>query len=265
LPTCPECDAVLPIADPTPPDHGDEVLPSVDDPGEPRPMSGPLTMLRYDYRTVEAERPSEGWVDRVLQKKRTPPPTPAGRPGAADNAPPSDFPPSRPVLPSYPSMSPSRPAPAPVAAKRDPASEGQVPIEAAVVLGLLLVVTILALAKSSVIWAGVLQLMTVAILAAVAVGAGYRRDEFRAMWVGFAVFGSVYFLLANVGALSAAFGPGLPTSQALGWMYARMYTRLAGVRDLSEFIRIGQSLCTLVAGLVGAGVGWWSREMAHRA
>lgn len=72
----------------------------------------------------------------------------------------------------------------------------------------------------------------------------YRRAAKRAFWVGFAVFGWIYFGLALAPHVSDGFAPHLPTSRGLGLAYAKLHPdRSNGVVNLtaSNFLFTAQS------------------------
>ncbi len=111
------------------------------------------------------------------------------------------------------------------------------------------------------------------------VGALVRRGPARPFWIGFAVFGTGYFLLALVGEVALAQivadfrqmrpEPKLPTTRLLTWAepYLRSTPGMNPNTNLirrgiivpvanGDYIEVGHSILTVIFALVGGWVGW---------
>src|SRR5262245_46171736 len=85
-------------------------------------------------------------------------------------------------------------------------------------LVLFVAVGIAALRNSSEMWAGVMLLATLGMLASSILGIVYRTDGRRAWWLGFALFGWGYFALAYLPGVR----PKLPTTGLLAYTHTKL-------------------------------------------
>jgi hypothetical protein len=118
---------------------------------------------------------------------------------------------------------------------------------------------------TAVIYTATLGVLLYAICAAI-----LQRGGGRAYWVGFAVFGGVYFLLAFYGDLQPNYRNEytfrLITSQALSaidhWLNLQRPQRGGSTpfTDLQITMPIGHSVLTLLVGLCGGAVARWIRR-----
>lgn len=158
-------------------------------------------------------------------------------------------------------------------------------------------VAVAALKNASVVWAGLLLVLTPVLLGFSILASIYRRDGRRAFWLGFALFGCGYMLIWSVPKLWDQGVEQLPTSVLLSYVHASVNTdesRLgatslerAGVSisgppggpqpvptnflakkglDLAfiiipssrpQFVQIGHCLFALLFALFGAAMGRW--------
>jgi len=137
-----------------------------------------------------------------------------------------------------------------------------------------------ALQYASPVWSSILLTAIVLLLSASVLGAIWRTGTQRACWLGFAVAGGLYFLLAFVPVFSNTVAPGLPTGDVLqDHLYPRIKkevpARSIKVRDgtpvrsirggvtyvavpfLPDFSRVSHALGVLVTGILGAGTARW--------
>ena len=87
---------------------------------------------------------------------------------------------------------------------------------------LVIAVAVAALKNASDAWAGLLLLLTLALLGSAVVAIPYRRGGRRAFWFGFAVFGWGYLVLAQAPWFAEQVGPRLPTTQLLSYAHAKI-------------------------------------------
>ncbi len=139
------------------------------------------------------------------------------------------------------------------------------------IAGLMLAVLVVALGlaalrNASDIWAGETFLLTCAVLTLAVVGVACGGDSHRAWWLGFALFGWGYLLLALWSSLD------LPTTQLTNWFQTRLNAKppgggglqsveLAGgfggsvsTPPVAPFQQIGHCLWALLAALIGGTV-----------
>ena len=120
-----------------------------------------------------------------------------------------------------------------------------------------------ALRDASAIWAGATFLLTCAVLTLAIVGVVCRDQSQRAWWLGFALFGWGYLVLAFWSSFE------LPTTALLGWLESRLkvappggggmqsvmlaggFGGNAGPPPNPPFIQIGHCLLALLAALIG--------------
>lgn len=134
-----------------------------------------------------------------------------------------------------------------------------------------------ALRSASPRWASAVFTLTLGVLATAVLGARYARRQRRPFWAGFALFGWGYATLAFGPWFSEHVGSKLLTTDAIEHVFQRVnpdmgpvpseagtsppnrvYVRhdpaapsLTTIESSEHFQRIGQSLCALLAGLVG--------------
>jgi hypothetical protein len=87
-----------------------------------------------------------------------------------------------------------------------------------------------ALRDASEMWAGIVLTLVLLILGTAVFGAIYSRGRRRAGWLGFAVFGWGYFMLAFGPGFSSELGNRLPSTQLLIALHPRHTRRVAGCR-----------------------------------
>lgn len=123
--------------------------------------------------------------------------------------------------------------------------------------------------------------LTVLALLTGLLGSLFRRGRGRALWTGFTLFGGAYFLFGPVAACSPGLAPELykalpdrlltirpvndlanvlygfddPVLATLNGVARRVYVKRR-LEDSKNFVTIAHSLLTLVAGLLGAGIGF---------
>jgi hypothetical protein len=95
------------------------------------------------------------------------------------------------------------------------------------IAGLMTVVLVAAIAIASLryasdLWAGIMLMLTLALLAASVLGVVYRTGRARAGWLGFAVFAGGYTVLAFGPWFVTELQPRLPTSLLLSVLHERM-------------------------------------------
>jgi hypothetical protein len=83
-------------------------------------------------------------------------------------------------------------------------------------------VAVAALRNASEIWAGILLLLTLGLLAAALLGVAYRREAGRAGWIGFALFGWGYLTLAFGPWFAEQVRPQLPTTRLLDYVHGKV-------------------------------------------
>jgi hypothetical protein len=129
--------------------------------------------------------------------------------------------------------------------------------------------------RASVLFAAIVLLLSASVL-----GAIWRTGPDRASWLGFAVAGGLYFLLAFGPGFSSTVAPALPTGEVMqDYLYPllcrevpartikpRDGTPVASIRGgvtyiaipfLPDFSRVSHALGVLVTGIVGAGMARW--------
>jgi hypothetical protein len=79
-----------------------------------------------------------------------------------------------------------------------------------------------ALREASEIWAGILLLVTLGLLAFGLLAVRQRREASRAFWEGFALFGWGYLVLTFGPWFGEQVGPRLPTTQLLGYLHGKL-------------------------------------------
>jgi hypothetical protein len=96
----------------------------------------------------------------------------------------------------------------------------RVSIAGLMALVLFVAVGVAALREASEVWSGVLFALTVAAMAFAGLRAAYRHEGQRAFWAGFAVFGSLYLVLAF--APGAGSRPLLVSQKLLTWLHSKI-------------------------------------------
>src|SRR5690349_20814242 len=96
------------------------------------------------------------------------------------------------------------------------------------IAGLMVVVSVCgvaaaALARPTDLWAGVMLLVTLALLGFSLLAVLNRREGQRAFWQGFAIFGWGYLILTLGPWFKDFVGPGLATHQALDALYRKIH------------------------------------------
>jgi hypothetical protein len=91
---------------------------------------------------------------------------------------------------------------------------------------------IAAIRSASPLWAGVVMLATLGVMASAILGAIFRRGERRASWVGFALFGWGYLTLAFAPWFSTEVKPMLATSTGIDALHARLHPMSSWTSDL---------------------------------
>lgn len=93
---------------------------------------------------------------------------------------------------------------------------------------LICAVGVAALRAASALWAGGVLLLTLTVLGVTLLGAIFRRGARRAFWVGFALFGWGYLILACGPWFGQEVRPNLATSLVFDMVYARMHAVSTG-------------------------------------
>ena len=317
---CPECDAILSPgvleAAPAPGASAlDEAMPA-----QTRP-TGAMTLLRNNLRSEEKDKQSS-WLENILPRRAKGPADPeAVSPNrgprepegmaAGKKSPPGPHCP----VPETPDDSPTPP---PIVAEKTagprfaeetaPAHREGADGRRVSLLGTSMIVAVCAIASVALLpghetWAGVLFLLTVALIGASSLAILHRRQGQRASWQGFALFGSGYLLMAFVPSFPHQAGLELPTSRLVRLAYARATASAEDPRDsfqimkaapgvvagspsaadagerprqlasmvpaaagnLREFLIVGHCLFTLLAALIGSAIARWlyRSNLAH--
>jgi hypothetical protein len=91
-------------------------------------------------------------------------------------------------------------------------------------MGLILVlaVAIAALRDANDVWSTILPLLTLGVIGVALLGVVYSRGKARAGWLGFALFGGVYHLLAMGPWISDQTRPTLPTTRLLDYVHTKV-------------------------------------------
>ena len=251
---CAECDADLTSRAPearepveakaSGPSALDEAMPS-----QSRP-TGAMTLLRNNLRSEERDKQGS-WLENLLPRRGKGPAEPEPSTANRDprepegmttgkKAPPG---PHRPVI-EAPDESPSpapilaEPAAGPTAPGRGEGTEA----DRGSILETLTFIVVFAIASAALLpgneaWAGVLFLLTVALLGASIVGILHRRQARRASWQGFALFGFGYLAMAFVPSFPHQAGLELPTSKLVRLAYARATASAEDPRDSFQIMK----------------------------
>jgi hypothetical protein len=136
---------------------------------------------------------------------------------------------------------------------------------------LVLALAIAALRSPSDYWVSAMFSMTLGLLLTAVLGVVYRRGARRAFWLGFALFGWVYWLMSfgpwfdtwvephllltrPIKALSNAMHPPAEFEGSIQLGTSEDFASRASFQVLDNFWRIGKSLAVLVVGLLGGFV-----------
>jgi hypothetical protein len=97
-------------------------------------------------------------------------------------------------------------------------------------MGLILAfgVAVAALREANEVWSSVMPALVLILLGVAVLGAIYGRDAVRVGWLGFALFGGVYHLLAAGPWVSDRARPNLPTTRLLDYVHSRVVTTATG-------------------------------------
>ena len=264
---CPECAAVLPSPDSEDGAPEQAIAPgssALDEamPGQSRP-TGAMTMLRNNLRGEERDKQS-GWLENLLPRRGKGPANPElspANPGPRDpesvtavkktppgphrsiTETPDEFPSPAPIVVEKTAEQP--PIARIVPDHREGSARRRISITGPLAVIVVGAIASVALLPGNEAWASVLFLLTVALLGVSFVAILHRRQEKRAFWQGFALFGCGYLVMAFVPLFPHQTGLELSTSRLLRLTYA---TATASAEDPRDSFEIMKAAPVAVAG-----------------